>query len=138
MEEALKIDRPVHTKDQRRVEFERAGEAIDDVRMSAGFNFEADGPTFSALSDLRVYCIKQAACLFLFEVKIAVARDAERGGSENLVAAIELRSVSGNDIVQKNVVNGVVRRGNAKEAWQCARHSDNAEEWLGICSPLAP
>ena len=136
MEEALKIDWPVHGKNERWVEFERAGETIHDFGMSAGFDFEADGPAFPALRDLRVHGVEQAARFFLFEVEIAVAGDAERSGSEDFVAAIELWGIRGNDVVQKNVVNCIVRGGNTEKTRQGARNGNHAEKRFGICSTL--
>ena len=52
---------------------------------------------------------------FLFQIEIAVARDAKRRGRQNLVAAIELRRVGGDDVLQKNIMNAAVFGGNAQQ-----------------------
>src|ERR1700761_2971653 len=90
MKEPLYVDGAAHAKDERFVELKLRDEPLDDFGMSAFFNFQAHGDAFAALRDLRVNRLEQRARLFLLEVKIAVASDAERRGSEDFVPAIQL------------------------------------------------
>ncbi len=88
MKQPLDIDGAAHAKHQRFVELKFGDEARDDFRMRAFFDFQADRAAFSSLCDLRVDRFEQRAAFFLFEIKVAVARHAESGGRDDLVAAI--------------------------------------------------
>ena len=52
---------------------------------------------------------------------------AECGGSENLVAAIQLLGIRGDNVLQKRVVNSAVPGRNPQQARQRARHGEHAE-----------
>ena len=109
LEQTLQIDGTAHAKDERFVEFKGGDQALDDFRVRAFFDFQANRFAFAALCDLRVDGFEQVAGFFFFEVEIAVARDAEWSGRQNFVAAIELGGVGGDDVLEEDVVN--VRRG---------------------------
>ena len=113
MEEALEIYRAFDAENQGLIEFKGGNQAIHDFSRSGGIDFKAHGLAFAALCDLRVYGFEQAARFLFFQVEIAVACDAEGRGTENFVAPVKLGSVTGNDVVQENVVDAVARRWHA-------------------------
>src|ERR1700722_20698557 len=102
--------------------------------MGAFFDFEPDRATFSPLCNLRVDGFEQRAAFFLFEIKVAVARYAKRAGSDNFEAAIELRRIGGNDVLQKGVVNRAVCRWDAQQSRQRTRYGEHAEVRFSVAA----
>ena len=95
--------------------------------IGARFDFQAHGRTFAAPVKLRVHRFQDAARFLFFQIEVAVARDAERGGGKNFVAVVEPVGEGAHDVVQKNVFDGALRRREQHEPRQRARHGDDAE-----------
>src|ERR1700720_1003233 len=112
MKEPLQVDGTTHAKDQRVVQLKGGDQPVHNVRVGAFFDLQPHRVTFTPLRYLRVYVFQQAPAFFLFQIKIAVAGDAERRGSEDFVTAIELRRIRGDDVLKKGIVNAAILGGN--------------------------
>src|SRR5262249_2562187 len=109
VKQPLKIDRPIHSKDQRLVQLERRYQALYNFVVRPGFNFQPHRIAFSAKRYLRINGLEEIARFLLLQVKIAVARDPERRRSKNLVAPVKTRRIVRQDVLQKYVMNVCLR-----------------------------
>ena len=126
--EAREVDGAFAAEDLVFVEFEVDAQALDDLGVCAGLDFEADGVALAAVVELDANGFKQRARFFFFEVEVGVAGDAEAGVGEDLVAAVHAGEVLGDEVLEEQVVVCAVLGGKADEAWQGAGHGDDAED----------
>src|SRR6201998_1559164 len=75
--EARQIHWSVAAEDLVFVELEVDAEAFDDFRVSAGFDFEANGIALAAVVELDADGFEQGACFFFLEVEVGIAGDTE-------------------------------------------------------------
>ncbi len=121
------IHRAIAAKDLVLVELEVHPQALDNLRIGAGFNLQAHGVALAAVVQLHANGFKQRARFFLFEVEVGVARDAEGGVRQHFVAAIHAGEVLRDQVLQQQVVVRAVGGGQADKARQRARHRDHAQ-----------
>src|SRR5262249_31794806 len=105
--------------------------------MRTGLDFEAHGPALAALGDLRVHDFEKAASFFLLEIEIAVAGDAERGGSQDFIAAVKFSGIRRDDVLQENVLDGFAGSGNAEKPGKRAGNGDHTEEGFVLSATAA-
>ena len=125
--EAGEVDGAFAAKDLVLVEFEVDAEALDDVRVCAGLDLEADGVAFAAVVELDADGFKERAGFFFFEVEVGVAGDAEAGVGQDFVTAVHAGEVLGDQVLEEEVVVFAILGGQADEAGQGAGHGDHAE-----------
>ena len=71
------VDRAIAAEDLVLVQFEVDAQALDDVGMGAGFDFQADCVSLAPVVQLHADGLQQGARFFLFEIEVGVAGDAE-------------------------------------------------------------
>ncbi len=103
-------------------------EALDDLGIGGGFDFQADGVALAAIVELDADGFQQGAGLFLLEVEVGVAGDAEGGVAQDLVAAVHAAEVLGDEVLEQQVIEFAVGRGQADEAGQRAGDGNHAED----------
>jgi hypothetical protein len=82
--------------------------------VCSGFYFQSHGLALAAMRDLRIDDLQQVAGLFFLKVEIAIARNAERCVRQNFVATVELGGIGRDDVLRKNILNGIVIGWNAQ------------------------
>ena len=95
--------------------------------MGAGLDLQTHGVAFAAIVKLDADGLKQRARFFFLEVEVGVARDAEAGVGENLVAAVHAGQVLGDEVLEEQVVVFAFLGGQADKAGQGAGHGDHAK-----------
>src|ERR1700683_2770686 len=128
--DARKIGRPVHTKNLPGSETKIGYQAFNNLLIRAGFDFQADGFTFSAAVKLGINRIHDAARFFGLEIKITVTSNAKGSSGKYFVSVIEALGESVNYVGKKNVFDRAVGGGQLHQARESARHGDNSEVGL--------
>ena len=68
--QAREVDGAFAAKDLVFVELKVYAQALNDLRIGAGFDFEANGVAFAAVVELDADGLKQGARFFFFEVEV--------------------------------------------------------------------
>ncbi len=102
--QAGEVDRAVAAKDLVLVQLEVDAQALDDLRMGAGFDLQADGIALAAVVELDADGFQQGARFFFLEVEVGVAGDAEAGVGQHLVTAVHARQVLGDQVLEQQVI----------------------------------
>ena len=121
------VHRAVAAEDLVLVEFEVDAQALDDLRVGAGLDFQAHGVALAAVVQLDANGFQQRARFFLLEVEVGVAGDAEGGAGQHLVAAVHAGQVLRDQVLEQQVIEAAVGGGQADEAGQRAGHGDHSQ-----------
>src|SRR5271155_2588081 len=98
IEQARKVDRSVDGKYLPRFETEVGAQALDDFRISFGFDLQPNGIPFSTIVQLGADRLKQVAGLLLRQIEITVTGNPERRRGDYVVAVIHLGGMVGHEI----------------------------------------
>src|SRR5262249_21181141 len=105
-------------------------QAARDFRVDSGIDLQAHGVTAAALVEFGSHRLQKVACLFLFQVQVAVARDAERGGGDDVIAEIHAGRVVLEQISQEDVIDTGLG-GEPYQSRQHTRHGNDAHICTG-------
>src|SRR5262249_10233752 len=105
IEQARKVDRALGVEDLPVFEFKRLLQTPGDFRVDSGVNLQAHRITLAAAVQFSPHRFQKVTGLFFFQIKVAVASDAERCGGKNVIAAVHARRVIGQKIGQEYVVD---------------------------------
>ncbi len=128
--QAREVDRAVGGEDLRGVELEVDAQPLGDVRVGAGLDLQAHGVALAAVVQLGAHALQHGARLFLLQVEVAVAGDAEGRAGEHGVAAEHGLSLRLDEVMEKDEAMFAGGRGQCDQARQRTRHGDDAK--LGL------
>src|SRR5208282_3733919 len=97
-------------KDLPGVKLEHGAQALDNLGVSLGLDLHAHRVALATVVQLGTYRLQQIARFFFLQVEVAVARDAERGGRNDVVPLIHARGMMDNQVGKKNEIYGPLRR----------------------------
>ena len=133
-----KIHRAIAAEDLGSVEFEVAGQPVDDLRVGAGLHLQAHRVALAAVMQLHADGLQQRARFFLLEVEVRVAGDAKGGVAQHFVAAVHAGQVLRDQVLKQQVIVGAVGRGQPDKARQRPRHRHHSQNQRPRAAPLEP
>ena len=136
-DQAREVHRAVAADDLILVQLEVDLQPLDDLRVGAGLDLQAHGVALAAVVQFGANGLQQRTGLFLLEVEVGVAGDAEGGAGQHLVAAVHAGQILRDQILQQQVIEGSLGRGQADEPGQGARHRDHPQHLRAGTAPLA-
>ncbi len=104
-----KVHRAVNRKNLPAVKFKHCAQALDNLGIGLGLDLHAHRVSLAAVVQFRAHRFQQIARFLLLQVEVAVARDAEGGGRNDVVALIHPRGMVHDQIGKKNEIDGPLR-----------------------------
>src|SRR5271166_3865553 len=109
VEQPRKVYRTVHRKNLPGIKLEHGAQAVDDLGIGVGLNFHANRVALATVVQFRAYGFEKISGLFLLQIKIAVAGDAEGSRGNDVVAVIHVLGVVRDQVGQENEVGRGLR-----------------------------
>ena len=132
--QAIEVDRALDAVDVLLPQAVDGLETLDNVFVSRCINFEPDDIPLSPSLELSLYGLEKVIGLLLVQVEIAVPRDPEGGGPEDVIAPEEFGRMGPNEVGKKYVVHAIpfFLPGKPDYAGQKAGNRHDAQEDLTI------
>ena len=125
IEEPRKIHRAVNRENLPVIKFEHRAQPLDDLGVGLGLDLHPHRVSLAAVVQFRAHRFQQIARFFFLQVKVAVARDAEGGGRNDVVALIHPHRVVDDQIGKKNEIDRSLGR-QPDQPRQRPRHGDHS------------
>ncbi len=129
---------PLAAKDLILIELEVHPQPIHNFSVGSGLDFQPHRVALAPIVQLNPDRLQQRTRFLLFKVEVGIPGDPERRMSKHFVATVHAAKILRNQVLQQQIVEPIVRRGQTDEPRQCARHRHHPQHLRAGAAPFCP